>query len=1028
MRLIHLATRAALLCFLFSLLIPVLPPVGVASAAALPPVTDADDRWGFNAIPPDSAVERLARDAGARWTRAEFRWDRLEVTRGQVSWNEFDRLVDSMTREGISIQGILISTPEWARDTRNNSLPQGLNLPYDNPQNLWARYVRDVVTRYKGRVKYWEIWNEPDYAEVFWAGTVADYYQMLKVSYQTIKAIDPEAKVLMAGLAYYFNPHFLEDLLRVMMADPTGRANNYYFDILAWHTYSGPRGIVDRVADSRRLLTSTVGMKPIWLNETNVPPWDESRINVYRPFTYAATTAEQAAYILQTFAYAVASGVEKVFVYRLKDEPSEDQAWGLVRDNGTLRPAYTAYQIATKYLSHLIEGRIIRRGDVEQVAGRRPGERISVVWNMTGSPRTMRLGAFATSATVVDITGATRTVQPSVGQYQLDLAAATAKADNADPDYMIGGAPLVVVESVDAALQTAEETSGLIGYSGTWAAGVNASSGNGYRRSSTAGSGASIGFDGTSITWFTSRGPDRGIARVDVDGTVIGDIDLYSPTLIEEEPFTFGDFEPGPHRLTVTATGRRAGSSRGAAIDVDAFRAASFQSAPPPPPPSRPPITPPTPLPPGTRPQAAAHSVVLAPAPRVALPVVMRNRAGWTTLIFLENAGDEDTTVTLRFLNDAGAQVASAAYALTTVGSLRLDPRTIPDLPDGFIGSVDVQSAQPVAASVTELRDGGDALSYTGASAGTERVYVPLLFKAFNGWDSTLTIENLGDAPAPVTVTYSRTNTPGGPWTESATVPAHTSITLAQASNASLPVDFVGPAVITGPPSASLSAVVNTIHSSGSAASYESVPVGSTQLNAPLLFKDSGGWNTGLQVQNVGSIVAQVTVTYSASNGPGQWREQALIQPGAAVTFYQPANAQLPQGFVGSAVVTSNGQPLVGIVNEVHAERGIAMAYVTLGAGASMITAPNLARNDDGWSTGLQVQNLGSDPTNITLLLQDPDGVLLDSVTQSNVPPGASRTFFLPALASVPDGWRGSGTVVSSTGGSLGAIVNETRY
>jgi hypothetical protein len=722
-------------------------------------------------------------------------------------------------------------------------------------------------------------------------------------------------------------------------------------------------------------------------------------------------------------------GVEKVFVYRLKDEPGGDQAWGLVRENGTLRPAYAAYQVAAKYLSHVDGGRITRQGNVEQVVARRPAERVSVVWNRTGSPLATRIGAAATSATVTDMTGSSRTVQAALGQYRLELGPATAKADNSLTEYMIGGAPLVIAEAVDPARQTAQETSSLIGFGGAWAAGATPTSGVSYWRTAMAGASASVDFEGTSATWVTSRGPDRGMAQISVDGTVLGEIDLFSPTLVEEEPFTFGDFEPGPHRLTVTATGRRIGSSAGAYVDLDAFLGPGLRASPPAPAPSGPAVTPPSPPQPGARPQAAAYSAAAAAAPRVALPMIVRGRNGWTTMISLENAGDEDASGTLRFLNEAGAQVATYPFSLTTVGSLRLDPRTIVGLPDGFAGSVDIQSTQPVTASVTEVREGSDTLAYAGASAGSERISVPLLFKGYNGWDSTLSIQNLSDSPAPVTVAYHRGDSTGAPWTETVTVPARTSVTLAQATNASLPAGFVGSAIVTGPSGASLTAVVNTIHASGSGASYESVTAGSAQLNAPLLFKEASGWNTGLQVQNVGSSNTQVTVTYSASNSAGQWREQAFIAPGASLTFYQPANAQLPNGFVGSAVVTSNnGQPLVGIVNEVNAARGIAMAYVAFGGGASMITAPNMARNSDGWSTGLQVQNLGADPTNITLLLQDGGGVLLDSFTESNVPAGASRTFYLPAMGRVPDGWRGSGTVISSTGAPLGAIVNETRY
>jgi hypothetical protein len=234
---------------------------------------------------------------------------------------------------------------------------------------------------------------------------------------------------------------------------------------------------------------------------------------------------------------------------------------------------------------------------------------------------------------------------------------------------------------------------------------------------------------------------------------------------------------------------------------------------------------------------------------------------------------------------------------------------------------------------------------------------------------------------------------------------------------------------VTGPAGVSLAAVVNTFHVNGSAASYEGVGAGSAQLHVPLLYKEANGWNSALHVQNLGTTRTQVTVTYTASAGPGQWQEHAFIAPGAVVNFSQPTFSQLPNGFVGSAVVTSNSsQPLVGIVNAVHAARGNALAYIAYGSGAPMLTAPFAARNGEGWSSGLQVQNLGAEPTNITLLLQDPDGVLLDSFTQTSVAPGAARTISLPALGGVPEGWRGSATVVSTTGAPLAAIVTETRY
>ena len=92
-----------------------------------------------------------------------------------------------------------------------------------------------------------------------------------------------------------------------MVADQNARANNYYFDILAWHTYSRPSDVWDRVTQSRERLAATVGLKPIWLNETNVPAWDESPIQNFRPYPWSATTTEQAAYTIQAAAYAIAA-------------------------------------------------------------------------------------------------------------------------------------------------------------------------------------------------------------------------------------------------------------------------------------------------------------------------------------------------------------------------------------------------------------------------------------------------------------------------------------------------------------------------------------------------------------------------------------------------------------------------------------------------------------------------------------------------------------------------------------------------
>jgi hypothetical protein len=565
-------------------LFPLLPSGGAppATAADVRPAVamQDDDRWGINHVDPASRPN-LARDAGARWNRWEIRWDTIEATQGRYDFRDTDAAVSASVAAGLQINGILISTPSWAQDRQNNGLPSGLNRAWNDPANLWAKFVRDTATRYRGQVRAWEIWNEPDYAAIFWAGTVADYYQLLKVSYLTIKSVDPSAQVLIGGLAYWPNPGFLDELLRLMVADTGGRANNHYFDILAWHTYSRPSDVLDRVAQSREKLQSTVGVRPIWINETNVPAWDESPMNNYQPYPFSATVREQASYIIQAFAYAVVGGAQKLFIYRWQDT-EWPEAYGMLRNTGAPRPSYTAFQVASRHFSGINGGLVQRHGNVEQIVMRRGIERISVVWNRSSARTTTnRMGAAALTATLVEQNGSTATIRAANGQYDLPLEAASSNIGNDAADYLAGGPAVIVVENLSSTAQTVEETSELIGYAGAWPGvrGTDASGQNVWRNASP-GYGASIGFDGPSITWLTAKGPDRGMARVEVDGVHLTDLDLFSPNEVWQVPYTFGPFGSGTHIFTVSVLPQRPPGSSGDNVDIDAFTAEQFRQAP----------------------------------------------------------------------------------------------------------------------------------------------------------------------------------------------------------------------------------------------------------------------------------------------------------------------------------------------------------------------------------------------------------------------------------------------------------------
>jgi hypothetical protein len=1012
------------------------------------PVTDADDRWGLNHIYADPLSQRLARESGSHWNRWEFRWAEIELSRGQPRYPAYDRMVDASLSSGLSLQGILISTPDWAKDPQTQ-LPQGLYLPWNDNGNLWGRFVRETATRYRGKVKAWEAWNEPDLRDVFWPGSIGDYYQLLKVTYLSVKSVDPNAQVLVGGLAYWANPGFLDELLRLMRADPNAPANNYFFDALPWHTYSRPSDSYDRVAQSRAQLAATVGQnKQIWINETNIPAWNESALANFRPYKWSGTTDEQAAYLIQAAAYGVAAGADRFFVYRLQDT-EWPEAYGLIRGNGSTRPGYTAYQIATKYFSRITQAGVSQQGDAQQITFRRGNERVNVIWNRSPRTQTVKVGTLATSATVVDQRGTSRNIRTTGGQFEVELPGATANNGSDQNDYLIGGAPLIIVENPVGGQQQIEESAPQIGFAGQWETQtVSGPSGGAYRRNQTAGLAAAVEFDGQTVTWLTAKGPDRGTARVEVDGSTVAEVDLYSPTPVWQVPITLGDFREGQHRMVITVLSQRNGASSGSFVDVDGFIGTNFRQAAPPPTPTllptptftpspTPTITPtgvrtatPVPTPPPGRPQAAANSAVTQPAPRLVLPIVMRARNGWNTPISVQNRGSGATSVTATFLDEAGNPVGTYGLNLAADGADIIDPRFVPALADGYVGSAVLESAQPIAASVREMREESDALGYTAAASGSERAFVPLLFNRYNGWNTGLQVQNLGDAAVPVTVTYRQTNAEGGPWQDQATVPARSAVTFYQPANEALPGGFVGSAIVDAPPGSRIVAVVNEVHDGGNGSSYEAALGGSGAASAPLVFRNSNGWSTGLQVQNIGGDESEVIVAYRGADGSGPYYDGAFVPPGSSVTFFQPAHPQLPDGFVGSAVVVSrNNQPLVAIVNEVNTTLNVAMTYRAFNdnEGAPTLAVPYLARRDNGWSTGVQVQNLGTATTTVTLQIRAPDGSVVTSPSQS-VQVDGSATFYLPAIEGVNDGWHGAGVVSSSPPQPLGAIVNETHY
>jgi len=135
---------------------------------------------------------RLAREAGFSWVRQGFPWREMEVGKGIFDWGVADRVVEAL--EGFSIIALVDSPPPWAQAEGPT------NSPPDNYRDL-GDFLYALASRYRGRIEAYQIWREPNLASQWGPPNAAEYVALLRVAYLNIKAADPEALVISAGLA-----------------------------------------------------------------------------------------------------------------------------------------------------------------------------------------------------------------------------------------------------------------------------------------------------------------------------------------------------------------------------------------------------------------------------------------------------------------------------------------------------------------------------------------------------------------------------------------------------------------------------------------------------------------------------------------------------------------------------------------------------------------------------------------------------------------------------------------------------------
>lgn len=147
-----------------------------------------------------------AKLSGIRLWDDSVKWGQVNPSFGVYDWSELDGWISKAQSAGLDVLYTFGDTPAYATTIPLGNgcaapgpyscgVPKDVNADGTGTDNYFKTYVTAVVTRYKGRIAYYEFWNEHD-AHEFWAGNETQMVRMCKDASAIVRSIDPSAHIL----------------------------------------------------------------------------------------------------------------------------------------------------------------------------------------------------------------------------------------------------------------------------------------------------------------------------------------------------------------------------------------------------------------------------------------------------------------------------------------------------------------------------------------------------------------------------------------------------------------------------------------------------------------------------------------------------------------------------------------------------------------------------------------------------------------------------------------------------------------
>ena len=243
-------------------------------------------------------------------------WPSLEPQKDHWNLKELDLYIEAAKEHQVEILLPLGLSPQWASSHPDEKSAYGLgNAAGPARLGAWQDYVRTLATRYKGRVRAYEIWNEPNLKQ-FYSGSIPEMLQLAGAAYTIIKEIDPQAVVCSPSATGPDGVHWLDQYLE--------QGGGKYADVIGFHFYTNPEPPEDMLPLIQHVKAVmhkyNVSNMPLWNTETG---WAiENRLSVVPAapasvkFNSVVLSEERAAaYLARTYILNWAESVQRLYWY-----------------------------------------------------------------------------------------------------------------------------------------------------------------------------------------------------------------------------------------------------------------------------------------------------------------------------------------------------------------------------------------------------------------------------------------------------------------------------------------------------------------------------------------------------------------------------------------------------------------------------------------------------------------------------------------------------------------------------------------